>query len=174
MHPAKSRRANTILMRRAPFQTMLLFLALVPLGCATGGRASRDAVTEAREFHLTSISYNNAICYKFEISPSQLLRNPPWEAGSQSISLQPDKAVKLALDWYRRIYPEVRSPSLSWLRLEPISKTKPRRWFYHASIAISAEEKSRLPQNALKDVVVLLNGEVVPPTIDPHPGFRAQ
>jgi hypothetical protein len=110
--------------------------------------------------------------YKFEVPRARVEKLPDWSAASTTIPLQPQQAGQLALAWYQSRHPSITNLQASSISLQRISWYE-TKWAYQ--VFLVPPEKSRPfeePKDSISTVVVLLDGTIVDPVIDPDANRR--
>ena len=112
--------------------------------------------------------------YKFEVPRARVEKLPDWSAASNTIPLQPQRAGQLALEWYQSRHPSITNLQASSISLQRISWYE-TKWAYRVFlVAPEAARPFEEPENSIRTIVVLLDGTVVDPVIDPDAKRRPQ
>jgi len=112
--------------------------------------------------------------YKFEVPRARVEKLPDWSAASNTIPLQPQRAGQLALAWYQSRHPSITNLQASSISLQRIFWYE-TKWAYH--VFLVPPEAARLfdePRDSIRTIIVLLDGTVVEPVIDPDAKRRPQ
>ena len=112
--------------------------------------------------------------YKFEVPRARIEGLPNWSAASNTIPLQPHQAGRLALAWYQSRHPSITNLQASSISLQriPWYETK---WAYQVFLVPPEEARPfEEPKDSTRTIVVLLDGTVVEPVIDPDAKHRPQ
>lgn len=112
--------------------------------------------------------------YKFEVARARIERLPNWSAASNTIPLQPQQAGQLALTWYQSRHPSTTNLQASSISLQRISWFE-TKWAYQVFLVPPEEARPfQEPKDSIRTMVVLLDGTVVDPIIDPDAKRRPQ
>jgi len=146
-------------------------LISLSLACVASIRSARaDSTTNVHL--LSTCSTDRTTAYKFEIPRSKFDKLAEWTPSSNSISLQPQRAAQLAPQRYRPLYPSAKTAFVLGFTLTPLSGTHFKKWMYWVDFSASENGSVMLPAKAVGCLVVLLDGTVVDPAVDPEPKAR--
>ena len=143
----------------------LIFLVFL---CATFVLSAR-AENTTNVYLLSTCSTDRTTAYKFEIPRSKFGNLAEWTPSSSSIPLQPQRAAQLALKRYRSLYPSANTAFVLGFTLTPLEGTHFKKWMYWVNFSASEDGSIKLPAKAAECLVVLLDGTVVDPVVDPEP-----
>lgn len=112
--------------------------------------------------------------YLWEVPRATLNRLPKWSPTETESPLSPHKAAKIASTEVKRHFPEstkLKPTSIS-LHQHWQAKEAEAVWVYHVSFEANPEPTGK--QKSLLEVLVLLDGAIVPPIVTPlnDPRFR--
>ena len=112
--------------------------------------------------------------YKFEVPMTRIEKLPDWSAASNTIPLQPQQAGQLALAWYQSRHPFITNLQASSISLQRISWYD-TKWAYQVFLVPPEEARPFADlKDSIRTIVVLLDGTVVEPVIDPDAKRRPQ
>ena len=148
---------------------------LIAIACASFV-ISIAADTDDRVLLLMSESSDRSTRLKFEISKPKLDSLAKWSPTSTSIPLQPQRAAALALARWKALYSTDTSACVFAMDLAPIGGTHLTKWMYYVTIGTSEdiEHVTYRPPKSAGVLVVLLDGTVVEPVVDPRPVPRLE
>ena len=118
---------------------------------------------------VTTHSKDQKTAFRFEVADGHIARLPDWNPAMAVIPLQPHDAARLALVRYKELYPTASSATITGLTLVRIKKTNGTKWAYWIDLSVDQDKKDTLPGEAVSVLVVLFDGTVVDPIVDPHP-----
>jgi len=142
----------------------------IPLGGLGDLRMSIEFPHTKNVYLLSTRSTDRTTAYKFEITRSKFDSLLEWTPNSKTIPLQPQRAAHLALQRYRSLYPSATTVFVLNFTLTPLQGTHGKKWMYWVSFSASEDGSVELPATAAGCLVVLFDGSVVDPEVDPAAG----